>query len=164
MELDEIALTDLLELPAWMKITSAECNKVKFHIPWTKLKSEPMIWVSENFTFSQMFSSITNSIFMLFSQNLDEVKVKIETCTELRTPDEAFANLIPSPGKYNFIIRTVDGMTINVNTVSVDFTSATFTASLQVIIFLFYNRWNFFSVELKLGSVYHQEFLILYRT
>lgn len=45
LELDEIALTDLLDLPAWMRITSAKCNKVTFQIPWTKLKSEPMIWV-----------------------------------------------------------------------------------------------------------------------
>lgn len=45
LELDEIALTDLLELPAWMRITSAKCNKVKFQIPWTRLKSEPMVWV-----------------------------------------------------------------------------------------------------------------------
>lgn len=57
LELDENALTDLLELPAWMKIKSARCNKVTFHIPWTRLKSEPMVWVSIFDDFIQSFAS-----------------------------------------------------------------------------------------------------------
>ncbi|XP_065226318.1 bridge-like lipid transfer protein family member 3B isoform X2 [Planococcus citri] len=109
LELDENALTDLLELPAWMKIKSAKCNKVTFHIPWTRLKSEPMVW------------------------NLDEVLVEIETCEELRMPQEVSPNILQQQGKYNTINRVVDGMTINVNSASIKFTSVTFTASLQII-------------------------------
>lgn len=46
LELNEIVLTDLLELPTWMKMTSATVNKVKFKIPFTKIKSVPIEFVS----------------------------------------------------------------------------------------------------------------------
>lgn len=47
LELDEIVLTDLLELPSWLRLTSAWCNKVTFRIQWTKLKSVPIFLVSK---------------------------------------------------------------------------------------------------------------------
>lgn len=45
LELDEIVLTDLLELPSWLRLTNAWCNKVSFRIQWTKLKSVPILLV-----------------------------------------------------------------------------------------------------------------------
>jgi len=45
LELDECVLTDLLALPTWMKITKATCNRVFARIPWTKLKSVPIMLV-----------------------------------------------------------------------------------------------------------------------
>lgn len=42
LELNEIVLTELLELPSWLRLSSAVCNKVVFRIPWTKLKSVPI--------------------------------------------------------------------------------------------------------------------------
>ena len=32
IELDEMILMDLLELPTWLKITSAKCNKATFKV------------------------------------------------------------------------------------------------------------------------------------
>lgn len=52
LELDEIVLTDLLELPSWLRLTSAWCNKVSFRIQWTKLKSVPIFLVNHNLTFT----------------------------------------------------------------------------------------------------------------
>lgn len=49
LELDEIVLTDLLELPSWLRLTSAWCNKVSFRIQWTKLKSVPIFLVNNIF-------------------------------------------------------------------------------------------------------------------
>lgn len=46
LELDEAVLTDLLELPSWLRLTSAWCNKVSFRIQWTKLKSVPIFLVN----------------------------------------------------------------------------------------------------------------------
>lgn len=46
LELNEIVLTDLLELPSWLRLTRAWCNKVSFRIAWTKLKSVPIHLVS----------------------------------------------------------------------------------------------------------------------
>lgn len=46
LELDENVLTDLLELPAWLKLTHAVCSRVSFRVPWTKLKSVPIHLVS----------------------------------------------------------------------------------------------------------------------
>lgn len=46
LELDETVLTDLLELPSWLRLTNALCNKVSFRIQWTKLKSVPIFLVN----------------------------------------------------------------------------------------------------------------------
>lgn len=46
LQLDEAVLTELLELPSWLRLTSAWCNHVSFRISWTKLKSVPITLVS----------------------------------------------------------------------------------------------------------------------
>lgn len=48
LQLDENVLTDLLELPSWLRLTSAWCNHVSFRISWTKLKSVPITLVKKN--------------------------------------------------------------------------------------------------------------------
>lgn len=48
LELDEAVLTDLLELPSWLRLKSAWCNKVILRIQWTKLKSVPIYLVSKH--------------------------------------------------------------------------------------------------------------------
>lgn len=45
LQLNEDVLTDLLELPSWIRLTSAWCNHVSFRISWTKLKSVPITLV-----------------------------------------------------------------------------------------------------------------------
>lgn len=47
LQLDENVLTELLELPSWIRLTSAWCNHVSFRITWTKLKSVPIIFVNK---------------------------------------------------------------------------------------------------------------------
>ncbi|XP_031339303.1 UHRF1-binding protein 1-like isoform X3 [Photinus pyralis] len=110
LELNEIVLTDLLELPCWLRLSKALCNKVTFRIQWTKLKSVPI------------------------HLNLDEVNIIAETCEELR-PMSAQAGLSSYagvPGKYSFIHKVIDGITVTVNTVNITFNSPAFTASVQV--------------------------------
>lgn len=46
LELDENVLTELLELPLWLRLTSGWCNHVSFRISWTKLGSVPITLVS----------------------------------------------------------------------------------------------------------------------
>lgn len=46
LELDEKVLISLLELPNWLSLDRAWCNKVSIRIPWTKLKSVPICLVS----------------------------------------------------------------------------------------------------------------------
>ena len=59
-ELNDEVLTERLELPSWLRLTCATCNRVTVRIQWTKLKSVPIY---------------------LF---LDEVRVEVETCEDLR--------------------------------------------------------------------------------
>ncbi|XP_068141521.1 bridge-like lipid transfer protein family member 3B isoform X2 [Drosophila tropicalis] len=120
LELDERVLTELLELPSWLRLTSAWCNHVSFRISWTKLKSVPI------------------------TLTLDEVRITIETCQPNTrdagggaggggngSPPTAALPQVPQ-GKYSFIHKVVDGITIVVNTVNVNFVSAAFTASVQM--------------------------------
>ncbi|XP_015598696.1 UHRF1-binding protein 1-like isoform X2 [Cephus cinctus] len=109
LELDEILLTDLLELPSWLRLTSAWCNKVSFRIQWTKLKSVP--------------------IFL----SLDEVHIEVETCEDLRSMSSPQGlSSHAGPAKYSFIHKVIDGITVAVNTVNVTFKSPAFIASVQM--------------------------------
>ncbi|XP_036139234.1 UHRF1-binding protein 1 isoform X6 [Monomorium pharaonis] len=109
LELDEIVLTDLLELPSWLRLTNAWCNKVSFRIQWTKLKSVP--------------------IFL----SLDEVHIDVETCEDLRSMSSPQGiSSYAGPAKYSFIHKVIDGITVAVNTVLVTFKSPAFIASVQM--------------------------------
>uniref|UniRef100_A0A182K919 Chorein_N domain-containing protein n=1 Tax=Anopheles christyi TaxID=43041 RepID=A0A182K919_9DIPT len=110
LQLDENVLTELLELPAWLRLTSAWCNHVSFRISWTKLKSTPIVLT------------------------LDEVNITIETCEIARsgTPTAGLSSLNVPQGKYSFIHKVIDGITIVVNTVNVNLKSPAFTASVQM--------------------------------
>ncbi|EAL39579.3 AGAP008379-PA, partial [Anopheles gambiae str. PEST] len=110
LQLDENVLTELLELPAWLRLTSAWCNHVSFRISWTKLKSTPIVLT------------------------LDEVNITIETCEIARsgTPTAGLSSMTVPQGKYSFIHKIIDGITIAVNTVNVNLKSPAFTASVQM--------------------------------
>ncbi|XP_076255690.1 bridge-like lipid transfer protein family member 3B isoform X1 [Rhynchophorus ferrugineus] len=109
LELNEEVLTELLELPSWLRLTKAWCNKVSFRIPWTKLKNVPI------------------------HLSLDEVSITVETCEELRsTSPQGNISSYPNPGKYSFIHKVIDGITVTVNTVNILFNSPAFTATLQI--------------------------------
>ncbi|XP_060530359.1 bridge-like lipid transfer protein family member 3A isoform X2 [Cylas formicarius] len=107
LELNEVVLTDLLELPSWLRLTKAWCNRVTFRIPWTKLKTMPI------------------------HLSLDEVNITVETCEELRCVSPQGA-LSYAPGKYSFIHKVIDGITVTVNTVNVLFNSPAFIATVQI--------------------------------
>lgn len=112
LQLDENVLTELLELPSWLRLTSAWCNHISFRISWAKLKSVPI------------------------TLSLDEVNISVETCDRSRsggeTPTVGVQSLSVPMGKYSFIHKVIDGITIIVNTVNVNFKSPAFVASVQV--------------------------------
>lgn len=112
LQLDEAVLTELLELPSWLRLTSAWCNHISFRISWAKLKSVPI------------------------TLSLDEVNISIETCEIARSGTPTGGGNMPSltapVGKYSFIHKVIDGITILVNTVNVNFKSPAFSASVQV--------------------------------
>ncbi|XP_063697421.1 bridge-like lipid transfer protein family member 3B isoform X2 [Culicoides brevitarsis] len=110
LQLDEEVLTDLLELPTWLRLTNAWCNHVAIRISWTKLKSVPI------------------------TLTLDEVNISVETCEVMRTGTTPTGNnsLSAPMGKYSFIHKVIDGITIVVNTVNIRFKSPAFTASVQM--------------------------------
>lgn len=109
LELNETVLTDLLELPTWLRITRALVNRVSLKIQWTKLKSVPIV------------------------VSLDEVQVEMETCTELRC--QGGQSVLPSyssGGRYGFSDKVIDGMTVTVNSVLITFRSPAFHATFQL--------------------------------
>ncbi|XP_044747939.1 UHRF1-binding protein 1 [Coccinella septempunctata] len=110
LELNEIVLTDLLELPSFLRLTKAWCNKVSFRIPWTKLRSVPI------------------------HLNLDEVNITIETCEELRSmsAQSGLSEYAMAQGKYGYINKVIDGITVTVNHVNILFNSPAFSATIQI--------------------------------
>lgn len=70
-------------------------------------------------------------------QSLDEVNITIETCEFGRTEASGAAGggwqtLTAPMGKYSFVNKIIDGITVTVNTVNINFKSPAFTASVQV--------------------------------
>ena len=113
LELNCAVLTQLLELPAWVRLVSASCNRAAIRIQWTKLKTVPI------------------------QLCLDEIRVMIETCDELRDSDTVDGSKItglpgPAQGYYGFTEKIVDGICVSVNLVHVNLTSLAFTASFQM--------------------------------
>lgn len=90
-------------------------------------------------------------------QSLDEVNITIETCefgrSENLISSGGWQSLTAPKGKYNFIDKIIDGITVTINTVNVKFNSPAFTASVQVNFIelhfllrnLFINKKFFFS-------------------
>lgn len=70
------------------------------------------------------------------TQSLDEVNITIETCEFGRAENlmgsGGWQSLTAPKGKYNFIDKIIDGITVTINTVNVKFNSPAFTASVQL--------------------------------
>lgn len=139
LELDEQVLTELLELPTWLCLTRAVCNYLTLKIHWTKLKYVPIHLC------------------------LDEVLVEVETCEQLRPPSGSKPSY-SSGGRYGFSDRVVDGMKVVVNSVVVNFQSATFVASFQlsrVVLDSRTPRWD--PGDLRLCRIKGSDQLLLFR-
>ncbi|XP_072945502.1 bridge-like lipid transfer protein family member 3B [Epargyreus clarus] len=108
LTLDEDLLTDLLELPGWVRLTSAKCNRASFRIQWTKLKTVPIML------------------------NLDEVHIALEVCMEPRVVNPGAGGSMPIPGKYSYIHKVIDGISVAVNQVQIEFKCDAFTSSVQI--------------------------------
>ena len=111
LELNDQVLTELLELPSWLRLTKATCNRVSVRIQWTKLKSIPI------------------------HLSLDEVHVEVETCEDLRQTSSAGSSKIPSyatGGPYGYGEKIVDGITVTINSVVLTLKSHAFIASFQM--------------------------------
>ncbi|XP_050355412.1 UHRF1-binding protein 1-like [Nymphalis io] len=108
LTLDEDLLTDLLELPGWVRLTSARCNRASFRIQWTKLKTVPIVL------------------------KLDEVHIALEVCTEPRVMNPGSAGTMPIPGKYSYIHKVIDGISVAVNQVQIEFKCDAFTSSVLI--------------------------------
>ncbi|GFU78526.1 UHRF1-binding protein 1-like [Trichonephila clavipes] len=66
-------------------------------------------------------------------QSLDEVVVEMKTCEDLRPPTPMTNEAsYKSGGKYGFSDRVIDGMTVVVNSVIINFSSPAFQASFQL--------------------------------
>jgi len=110
LELNDEVLTDLLELPVWLRLSKATCNRVAVRIQWTKLKSVPI------------------------HLSLDEVRVEVETCEDLRKTSQAMESIpsYASGSAYGFSDKVIDGITVTVNSVILTLVSRVFTASIQI--------------------------------
>lgn len=94
IELNEDVLSDLLELPPWLRITKAFCNCVGVQIPWTSLKTLPIHIIC------------------------DEITIEIGLSSKCNAPT---GFQIPQSNSYGFIEKIIEGIMVTVNNVEVNF-------------------------------------------
>ncbi|XP_062989772.1 bridge-like lipid transfer protein family member 3B isoform X2 [Elgaria multicarinata webbii] len=109
LELDEEVLQNMLDLPTWLAINKVFCNKASIRIPWTKLKTHPIVL------------------------SLDKVIMEMSTCEEPRAPNG------PSPiatasgqSGYGFAEKVVEGISVSVNSIIIRIGAKAFNASFEL--------------------------------
>uniref|UniRef100_A0A5S6QN84 Chorein_N domain-containing protein n=1 Tax=Trichuris muris TaxID=70415 RepID=A0A5S6QN84_TRIMR len=110
IELNENVLAEMLELPSWMRIGRAVCSRIIIKIPWTRLKTHPVV---------------------LF---IDEIRVELILSAELRDfPATGFPTVSSySMDSYGFAHRVVEGISLRINAIEVFFASKKFGGSLML--------------------------------
>ncbi|CAH8550195.1 unnamed protein product [Schistosoma intercalatum] len=109
LELEENALMELLDLPTWLLLRKAYCTNVVAKIHWTKLKTHPV------------FISI------------DLVNIELQALNEPRPASQSpIANYRGGSGKYGFSDKVIDGVTIQVNSVFIEFFAQAFQGSVEL--------------------------------
>ena len=69
------------------------------------------------------------------------MNITVETCQELRSMSpQGGMSSYTTPGKYSFIHKVIDGITVTVNTVNVLFNSPAFIATVQVSRIKYFNK------------------------
>ncbi|XP_031549188.1 UHRF1-binding protein 1-like isoform X1 [Actinia tenebrosa] len=118
LELDEKIISDLLELPPWLRITKAVCNKISAKIHWTKLKTDPICLYLDcvEIDMEEVILTHTNS-------------TSIPPRTPLPPPPPTKEK---QPNRYGFVEKVVDGMFVQMNSVNISFKSLQFQASVQI--------------------------------
>uniref|UniRef100_A0A1I7Z7N7 Chorein_N domain-containing protein n=1 Tax=Steinernema glaseri TaxID=37863 RepID=A0A1I7Z7N7_9BILA len=104
VELNEEVLTDVLELPPWLRIRRAYCNRVQVKVSWTKLTTVPV------------------KIFV------DEIQIDVVMSEAQPTSSRPTANVADM--SYGFANKVAEGMSLYVNNVEVNFDSAAFGGSI----------------------------------
>lgn len=70
---------------------------------------------------------------MFCFQNLDNVQIEVETCESIRSMSmDSGLSAYSQPSAYNAIRKIVDGITVNINSVTLKFISPAFVASVHV--------------------------------
>ncbi|EGT40580.1 hypothetical protein CAEBREN_21357 [Caenorhabditis brenneri] len=109
IEINEDVLTEILELPSWLKIKKAYCTGVAVNVPWTKLKTCPI----------QIF--------------IDEINVDVELTNEKKKPPKSnpLGNLGDS-SSYGFMNKIIENMSLYISSVEINFDSDVFGGSFML--------------------------------
>ncbi|KAL5112015.1 UHRF1-binding protein 1-like [Taenia crassiceps] len=107
LELNEEVLMELLAFPKWLRIKSAICAHIYMKIPWTNLRSRPIVMI------------------------VDSVTVKVEV---LEKAHQMFnggfvSSYRASSGRYGMVERVIDGISIRIHELDVELRSKLFKAA-----------------------------------
>uniref|UniRef100_A0A914YYG8 Chorein N-terminal domain-containing protein n=1 Tax=Panagrolaimus superbus TaxID=310955 RepID=A0A914YYG8_9BILA len=101
--LNEAVLTEKLELPPFLKLKNAECNRIKVKVPWTKLSTCPVEII------------------------VDELHVVLQLghAKAADPPKKSSGS-----NSYGFADKVVEGLSIKINVLDVSFESDSFSGSI----------------------------------
>ncbi|XP_065070490.1 bridge-like lipid transfer protein family member 3B [Rhopilema esculentum] len=132
LELNEQVLTDLLELPPWLQLKKATCNRICTKIHWTSLKTDPI----------QLFLDCVEVDIFASETGSPKPHDNVPSHQKYSSKDK------PQPvktSKYGFAEKVVDGMYVSINSVLVSFKASGFRASFSMSRFIVQSTdpyWN----------------------
>ncbi|KAH9285877.1 UHRF1-binding protein 1-like [Echinococcus granulosus] len=110
LELNEDVLMELLGFPKWLRIKSAICAHIYVKIPWTNLRSRPIVMIVDSVTV--------------------EVEV-LEKVYQINGSDSVPSYRL-STGRYGMVERVIDGISIRIHELIAELKSKLFKASVNL--------------------------------
>lgn len=120
LELDEITLAEVLELPPWIRLTKAVCNRISAKIHWTKLKTDPIC----------LYLDCVEINMEAKEGNVNAPPPGSSQKHTAQVPQHPSKE--KAPNRYGFVEKVVDGMFVQINSVTISFKFHAFLATFQM--------------------------------
>ncbi|CAI8014582.1 UHRF1-binding protein 1-like, partial [Geodia barretti] len=112
LELNCDFITQVLQLPPWIRVARVMCDRIRAHVPFTNLRNDPI------------------------QISIGTVEIEVTTATG-ETAQKSSGNILDKlgsnlPSKYGFSEKVIDGMKVEIRSIVVNFRDPAYRARLEI--------------------------------